>query len=77
MLGNHDILWRNKANKALQATMYANIGTTSLIASAQAINNSNSVPITQSVVDCQLKLIKIANDCNNKMSNLPNESQEV
>ena len=74
MLGNHDILRKNKANKALQGSIFANIGSTSLKSLEKFIKSEN---FTNEDVDKPLKLIQLASECNDRMLNLFNESQQA
>ena len=69
MLRNRDLLRQNKANKAIQASILANIGKDSL---KLLKDSSPSSPENNN----QSKLLDIASTCNDKMLDLFNDSQE-
>ena len=77
MLGNRDILRTNKANRAIQASIFANIGKDSLTA-LKKVNNavSSNLSSVEPILTTKNKLVDIASVCNEKMLELFNDSQE-
>ena len=76
MLRNRDITRRNKANKALQASMYSNIASTTIKSLNKMTSHLVSHEESNQFGKKQEKLVNILSKCNTKMMDLFNESQE-
>ena len=77
MLSNRDHSRKNKANKALKASIYANIGGTLLKLLSSSTNNLlSSNQVDEGKVKKQIELVNLASECNEKMLNIFNKSQD-